>query len=195
MSLLVIISSPSGGGKDSVINALLKRFPNSTRFVTTTSRPPRPGNVEGIDYYFISPEEFERKMTAGDFIEYNNYAGNWYGTQKKHLQEAEAQFAIVFSQVEVNGKHNFDKAGIAHISIYLLPENLEVLRKRIEKRGGITADIITERLKIAEREMQESTDYDYRIVNYEGKLDETVDNIAKIINFELTKTTSLDKNS
>src|SRR3989338_6733672 len=133
--LLVIISSPSGGGKDVVINALLKRFPNSTRLVTTTARPPRPGNQEGKDYYFISAAEFNNKIAGGDFVEYNNYAGNFYGTEKKHLAEALKKYDLVLTQIEVNGKHHLDVAGIPHLSIYLLPENENILRARIEKRG------------------------------------------------------------
>lgn len=181
MGLFVIISSPSGGGKDSVINALLKRFANSARLVTTTSRPLRPSNVEGKDYYFISQDEFVKKIKAGDFAEYNFYAENYYGTQTKHLAEALKKYDLVLTQIEVNGKHNLDKAGIPNLSVFLLPENLEILKKRIEKRGGITAELIKERLAIAQKEILASADYDYKIINAEGKLNETIDKIAQII--------------
>ena len=82
---LVIISSPSGGGKDSIISALLKIIPNSTRLITTTSREPRPGNQNGIDYYFVSQAEFKNKIQNEEMVEYNNYAGNYYGIEKKNL--------------------------------------------------------------------------------------------------------------
>ena len=179
--LLVIISSPSGGGKDAVINALLKRFPNSARFVTTTSRPPRPGNKEGVDYHFLNPEDFVRKIEQGDFIEYNFYAGHYYGTEKSRLNEALQKYQLVLTQIEVNGKHNLDKAAIPHLAIFLLPESLEVLKRRIEERGGVSPANLTERLNIAEKEIAASGDYDYRIVNAEGKLDETIEKIGKII--------------
>ena len=185
--LLVIISSPSGGGKDSVIRALLKHFPNSARLVTTASRPPRPGNREGADYYFISKKEFEEKISRGDFVEHNLYADNYYGTQKRHLDENLQKYDLVLTQIEVNGKHNFDKAGIPHLSIFLLPENLEVLRQRILNRGGITPKVMEERLRIAKKEIEDSKDYNFQIVNFEGKLPETTDKIAKIIKDHLTE--------
>lgn len=191
--LLVVISSPSGGGKDSVINALLKQIPNSTRFVTTTSRPPRPGNKEGVDYHFVSEADFKQKIADGEMIESNFYAGNYYGTEKTRLENCLKQYDLVLTQIEVNGKHSLDQAKIPHLSIFLVPESLDVLKKRIEKRGGITPEIIAERLKIAEREIDQSNDYDYRIVNAEGKLTETIDKIAKIIHSYLSGERSLDE--
>lgn len=179
--LLVVISSPSGGGKDSVINALLKIMPNSVRFVTTTSRPPRPGNKNGADYFFISKEQFEQGIKNQEFLEYNVYSGNYYGTEKKRLASALEKYDLAFTQIEVNGKHNLDKANVPHLSIYLLPENLDTLRKRIERRGGLTTTQIDERLQIAKEEIEKSADYDYRIVNKEGKLEEAVAEAAQII--------------
>jgi guanylate kinase len=179
--LLVVISSPSGGGKDSVINALLKIMPNSARFVTTTSRPPRPGNKDGVDYHFISKEQFENGIKNNEFLEYNIYSSNYYGTEKKHLENDLKKHDLVFTQIEVNGKHNLDKAGVKHLSVYLLPENLETLRNRIERRGGLTHAQIDDRLKIAKEEMEKSADYDYRIVNKEGKLGGTVAEVVGII--------------
>ncbi len=185
--LLVIISSPSGGGKDVVINALLKIFPDSARLITTTSRPPRPSQKDGVDYYFISPDDFKNKIKSGDFVEYNNYAGNFYGTQKRHLSAAIQKYSLVLTQIEVNGKRNLDKAQIPHLSIFLLPESLETLKARIAKRGGIAPEIIEERVKIAQNEITRSLDYDYRIVNIEGKLEKTIAQTAEIIRQALAK--------
>lgn len=184
--LLLIISSPSGGGKDSVIRELLKIFPNSARFITTTSRPPRPGNTNGVDYYFINQKQFAKQIKNGDFLEYNIYAGQYYGTEKEKLEKMLSQHDIVFTQIEVNGKHNLDKQDIENVSIFLLPENLEILKKRIQRRGGLTPEIITERLKTAEKEILDSADYDYRLVNKDGKMSETVNEIATIIRSILT---------
>jgi guanylate kinase len=181
MGLLVIISSPSGGGKDTVINALVKLLPNATRLITTTSRPPRPGNTEGVDYYFVTVDEFKRRLDIGAFLEYNIYAGNYYGEEKAILDNCLTNFDIVFTQIDVTGKHALDKIKFPHLAIFLAPENLEVLRKRIESRGGVEPDQIEKRLEIAKKEIEESADYEYRIVNVEGKLDETVAKIVKII--------------
>lgn len=186
MGLLVVISSPSGGGKDSVINALLKRFPNSARFVTTTSRSPRPGNKEGVDYHFISQSEFQKKIEQNKFIEYNFYADHYYGTEKTRLVETLKNHPLVLTQIEVNGKHNLDKAKIPHLAIFLIPESLAELGNRIRRRGGVTEVQIKERLAIAKQEIQASADYDYKVVNAEGKLKQTIDKIAEIIKTKLT---------
>lgn len=184
--LLVIVSSPSGGGKDTVINALLLRLQNAARLVTTTTRAPRLGEKDGMPYFFITPEKFAEKITTHDFIEYNEYAGNYYGTEKSVLEDALKKNAIVFSNIEVTGKHNFDKLKIPHLSIFLLPDNINVLRERLERRGGMQETAIIERLRLANEEINASTDYQYRIVNASGKLAETVDNMAKIITNHLT---------
>ncbi|HQF57447.1 MAG TPA: guanylate kinase [Candidatus Magasanikbacteria bacterium] len=179
---LVIISSPSGGGKDSIISALLKIIPNSTRLITTTSREPRPGNQNGIDYYFVSQTEFENKIQNEEMVEYNNYAGNYYGIEKKNLILALENNEWVFTQIEVNGKQHLDEQNIPNISIFLLPENLEILAKRIRNRGGLDEEKIKERLEIAQKEINKSVLYDYQIVNVDGKFEETVSKIREILN-------------
>lgn len=171
-----------------MINALLKRFPNSARFVTTTSRPPRPGNREGVDYHFITQTDFQKKIEQGEFIEYNFYADNYYGTEKTRLTKALQKYALVLTQIEVNGKRNLDKAGIPHLSIFLIPQNLEQLKARIRQRGGLTEESIAERLAIAKAEIQASADYDYKIINAEGRLAQTTDKIAEIIEKKLGET-------
>ena len=181
MGLLVVISSTSGGGKDSVIRELLKIFPNSVRLVTTTSRPPRPGNKDGVDYYFISREEFENRLKQDEFVEYNEYAGNLYGIEKLRLEESLANNEIVFTQIEVNGKHNLDKKQIKHLSIFLVPDSFENLAERIRGRGGVTEEKLKERLEIAKKEVEESSDYDYRVINVQGKFKETVEKVADIV--------------
>ena len=185
--LLIIISAPSGNGKDAVIEALLKIIPGSVRFITTTSRPPRPGNQEGMDYYFISKEEFENKIKNNDFLEYNFYADNYYGTEKNILKKFLEKNKIVFLNIDVNGKHNLDKAKVKNLSIFLLPDSLEILKNRIRLRGGVSEELIEERIKIAQNEINNSSDYDYKVVNEDGKLTETIDKLAKIINSELVR--------
>lgn len=188
--LLIVISSPSGGGKDTVIRELLTRIPNTTRNITTTSRAPRPGNQEGVDYYFISREAFEDKISAGDFVEYNEFAGNYYGTEKQRLEESLAHHSVVFTQVEVNGKQSFDRLGIPHLSLFLLPESLDILRERIIARGGVDEEALRARLKIAQEEIDQAHLYDYQITNYEGRLEETIEQIMDIIDRYLGDTIS-----
>lgn len=182
---LIIISSPSGGGKDSVIRGLINLLPDAVRYLTTTTRPTRPGEKNGVDYHFVTREEFEGMIKNEELIEYNIYADNYYGTEKNRLNELLDNHAIIFSNIEINGKKNFDKAGWKNISIFLLPESLDILKQRIIARGGLTDEVIVKRLETAKKEITESDIYDCKIVNYQGKLDETVANAAKIINERL----------
>lgn len=179
--LFVIISSPTGGGKDATIEELIKIFPNSAKLVTTTSRPPRPTDQEGITYNFISREDFEKKINENYFLEYNNYASNYYGTPKKYLADMLEKHSVVFSNIDVNGKRSMDKLGIKHLSIFLLPESIAILEQRVEKRGGLTKEMIAERIKVVAQEIEASKDYDYKLTNYEGKLEETVEGVAEIV--------------
>jgi len=183
--LLVIISSPSGGGKDSVINSILKIIPKSTRLITTTSRKPRPDQKEGVDYHFVTPKKFKEKIKNNEFVEYNFYANNYYGAERKELERTLKNNDLVLTQIEVNGKHNFDKQNIPHLSIFLLPENIKTLQKRVEKRGGINPKLIKERMETAKSEIKKSSDYDFKVVNYEGKLAETIEKITKIIKIKM----------
>lgn len=185
--LFVIISSPTGGGKDTAIMELLKIFPNSTRIVTTTSRAPRPTDKAGVTINFTSREDFEQKIKTGYFLEYNNYAGNYYGTPKAQLEDSLNTYDLVFSNIDVNGKHSMDRLGIKNLSFFLVPESLDILKQRIEKRGGLTPEAIESRIKIAAQEIEASADYDYKITNYEGKLKQTVEELAKIIKKHLSQ--------
>lgn len=178
---LILISSPSGGGKNSVIKALLSQFENAAQFVTTTTREPREGEENGKDYFFRSRREFESMMGNGKFVETNEYAGNLYGTEQAKLDEFLSTYDIVFSQADVHGKHSLDRLNIPHLSIFLMPESIEILKERIIARGGVSEEKMNERMRIAEEELETSKDYDYRIVNAEGKLHETVEEIGGII--------------
>lgn len=185
--LLVIISSPTGGGKDSVISSLLKIFPNSTRIVTTTSRKPRPSDAEGETYNFISESEFKEKIAAGYFLEYNYFVGNFYGTPKEYVEGLISKYDLVFTNLDVNGKKSLEKLNFDHLSIFLLPEDMDVLRKRARERGGLTEDVIENRIRTGLDEIEKSVEYDHRVVNVEGKMDETVAKIAEIVRTELKK--------
>lgn len=191
--MLVIISSPSGGGKDSVIDIITRKIPFSTRFITTTSRSPRSGDVPGKNYFFVSLEEFKNKIKRGAFLEYNFYAGNYYGTEREVLEDTLENYEVVITQIEVNGKHNLDKLKVENLSIFLTPESMDVIHHRLVNRGGLSGENIEERMKIAINEIEESKDYDYQITNKEGGLDETVAKVEEIIKKELEKRVSLDK--
>ncbi|MFA6548093.1 MAG: guanylate kinase [Candidatus Magasanikbacteria bacterium] len=183
---LIIISSPSGGGKDVIISALLKKFNNSAKLITTTTRAPRSEDQDGVTYYFISKENFEEKIKNNEFVEYNFYTGNYYGTTKTELSDKIKNFDIVFTNIDVNGRRNLAKANIKNISIFLMPENLEDLKIRISRRGGLTATEVEQRLETAKQEITRANEYDFQVINKTGKLEETIDNVAKIITKHLS---------
>ncbi|MFA5128159.1 MAG: guanylate kinase [Patescibacteria group bacterium] len=182
---LIIISSPSGGGKDAVIRGLIHKLPDAVKLMTTTTRPPRPGEQNGVDYNFVTRDEFEKMLRDGKMIEYNFYAENYYGTERQRLTDLLDKHNIVFSNIEVNGKKNLDAAGWNNLSIFLMPESEEVLKIRIETRGGLTPEKIKQRLETAISEVAESKIYDYKIVNYQDKLAETIEKAEEIINERL----------
>ncbi len=181
MGHLVVISSPSGTGKNTIINALLKDLPGATRFVTTTTRPMRPHERAGVDYLFISRAEFQTMISAGAFVEYNQYAEEWYGTERARLDETLTKFSLVFLVLDIHGKDNLTKLGIPHLAIFLLPESLEALADRIRHRGGTSEEKIAERLEIAKEEIASASRYDCQVVNADGKMGETVAEIKRIL--------------
>ncbi|OGH88318.1 MAG: guanylate kinase [Candidatus Magasanikbacteria bacterium RIFOXYC2_FULL_42_28] len=178
---LVIISSPSGGGKDAIIARLLKIFPNSARLLTTTTRPPRPQDTPGVSYDFVSEEQFKNGIANDEYLEHNYFNGNYYGVNRKRLADALAKNSVVFTNIDVNGRQSAEQAGIKHTSIFLLPDNLENLRARIAKRGGLNERQINERLETAKREIKEADKYNYQIINAEGKMEETVTKVVEIL--------------
>lgn len=182
---LVILSAPSGGGKNAIMRELMKLFPGSTRFVTTTTRAPREGEREQVDYHFVSTEKFQQMIEEGAFIEYNFYAGNYYGSEKSRLEENLATSPLVFAPLDVNGKKQIDASNVPHISIFLLPESLDILRQRIIHRGGLTTEEIDARMKTGEAELEEAKRYDLAVINQDGEMRNTVEEIAKFLEARL----------
>lgn len=178
---LVIISAPSGGGKNAIIRDLTKIFSGSTRFVTTTTREPREREVNGVDYYFVTVEQFKDMITKGELLEYNFYAGNYYGSEKNKLEETLKNHTITFSTLDVNGKKQLDALHVPHISIFLLPESIAILRERIANRGGLTQEEIDMRMHVAEEEVKVGETYDFPLINEDGKMKQTTDQIQKFL--------------
>ncbi|OGH59505.1 MAG: guanylate kinase [Candidatus Magasanikbacteria bacterium RIFCSPHIGHO2_01_FULL_33_34] len=181
-SIFVVISSPSGGGKDTIIAKLMNIFSGSVKLLTTTTRDKRPGDVSGINYNFISKESFEKKIKNNELVEYNNFNGNYYGIEKEILAKTLANNRLVFTNIDVNGRANLKKSGVDHLSIFLLPDSIDVLENRIRERGGVEESELKKRLKIAKKEIKMANKYDYKVVNKEGYLDMAVKEIEKIIN-------------
>lgn len=161
---LFIISAPSGGGKTSLVRALLKELPNVSVAVSYTTRPPRPGDREGVDYYFVTQEVFEQKIAAGDFWEYAKVFGNWYGTPKKEVQARLTQDEDVILEIDWQGAAHI-RALTPCCSIFILPPSMQVLETRLRARQQDSAAVINGRLAAARTEISHFSEYDFLVVN------------------------------
>jgi len=160
----IVVSGPSGVGKGTIFNRIISEV-NGWYSVSSTTRKPREGEIDGVNYYFISREEFEEKIKKGDFLEYNYYNGNYYGTLKDNVLNKINMGTDVFLEIDVNGAHNIRKMFPNAILIYIAPPSMEELRRRLIDRGTESIEKIRERLEIAEKELKEIDFYDYVVVN------------------------------
>lgn len=186
-SNIFIISGPSGAGEDSVIESLKKYLPIE-RIITTTSRAMRPGESEGRPYYFISPEEFKKKIANDELAEYaQEYNDKFYGVTKKELERvANLKEKIGIWKIEYKGVMTAKKKFPEIKSIYIAPPSLEILVQRIKKRNpDVSEEYIQERMNYTKEWMKHEDIYDYKVVNEEGKLEETVKKVVEIIKSNL----------
>ena len=176
--LILVVSAPSGGGKSSLCQRLLNWSPNIVYSVSCTTRPPRPGEKHGREYFFVSVEEFERRIAAGDFLEHAKYNGHYYGTPRRSVEERIAAGQDVLLVIEVQGAAQVMQrvrgGGFAYphalVTIFLVPPTLELLEQRLRKRGTDSDEAIRKRLAVAAQEMAHWREYDYAIVT--GHIDE-----------------------
>ena len=164
---LIVISAPSGAGKGTVISNLLEKENNLWLSVSATSRAPRTNDIEGKTYYFYSKEEFENKIKEGYFLEYAEYAGNYYGTPKKIIEEKLNEGIDVILEIEIQGAMQIKNLIPESIFIFIMPPTLEELKRRLVGRNTDSKDKIIERFKIAYKEINEVSKYNYVVVNDE----------------------------
>lgn len=179
---VIVISSPSGGGKGTVISELLKRNKNLWLSVSTTSRPIRANDIPGTTYNFVSKEEFEKEIEEGYFLEYTNYVGNYYGTPKGPIKEKLGQGIDVILEIEIEGASNIKKLLPESIFIFIMPPSIKTLVKRLKKRNTDSNDKLLERFHKTYKEINEVTKYNYVVVN--DILEDTVDKVEAIIKAE-----------
>ena len=179
---VIVISSPSGGGKGTVIAELLKKEKNLWLSVSTTSRPQRTNDIPGVTYNFVTKEDFEEKIKEDYFLEYTEYVGNYYGTPKGPIKEKLDQGIDVILEIEIEGASNIKKLLPESIFIFIMPPSIKTLVKRLKKRNTDSNDKLMERFHKTYKEINEVTKYNYVVIN--DDLEETVDKVASIIKAE-----------
>lgn len=181
--LLVVLSAPSGCGKDTVFNELCKRRNDIVKSVSATTREMREGEIEGVSYYFKTEEEFKRLINSNGLLEFTVYNGSYYGTPVAGVNKAIDEGKICFLIIEVEGGQNIMRLRPDCVSIFLLPPSMEELRRRLEKRNTDDEESIKNRLEHAEFEISFSSLYDYTLVNDDLQI--CVDKLNEILDNEL----------
>lgn len=178
---LVIISGPSGSGKSTLWRRLV-RHPGVAFSVSATTRPPRPGERDGRDYYFLSEGEFLRRVRAGDFLEHAEVHGNWYGTLLSEVRAALERGQKLLLEIDVQGAGQARRSDLPQVSVFVMPPSLAVLEGRLRGRHSETEEQIRRRLAIAEKEMEEAGGYDHVVVN--DDLERMVAEVEAILGLE-----------
>lgn len=189
--ILFVLSGPSGVGKGTVRQRLFEQETSLKYSVSATTRKKRPGEKEGVDYFYKTEEEFKKMIENGELLEYAQYVNNYYGTPKKYVEEQIALGNDVFLEIEVQGalqvKRNFPEG----VFIFLCPPSLEELKNRIINRGTETDNLIKNRLKEASKEIEMMSEYDYVVVN--DDVDKAVEKVKAIIVSEHCKRERIEK--
>lgn len=183
--VLIVFSGPSGVGKDTVLKELIARNENTKVSISMTTRAPRGQEKDGIDYYFVSREYFEKKIKEGSMLEYAEYNNNYYGTPKAPVDEMLNSGINVILEIEVQGAAKIRALYPDAVSVFLFPPTLATLEKRLRKRGTEDEETISHRLFIAEQEILRAGEFEYGVINAE--LETAVDELESIISVERLK--------
>lgn len=181
--MLIVLSGPSGVGKGTVRKAIFDQPGNDFQYsISMTTRKPRPGEVNGKDYFFVSKEEFEQKIQAGEMLEYAKYVDNYYGTPLKWINDTLDAGKDVLLEIEVNGAMQVRSKSPNGVFIFLTPPDLMELKQRLIHRGTDSMEVINKRIKKAFSEIEMMQNYDYAVVNDE--VPNAVEKVKEIIRSE-----------
>lgn len=176
---MVVVSGPSGAGKGTLIRGLLTRCPRVALAVSATTRPRRPGEVDGREYRFLSAAEFARRVDAGDFLEQVSYAGNRYGTLREEIDRPVAEGRAVVLEIELRGARAVRRAIPDALSVFIAPPSPEELVRRLERRGTDTRGEIAARLEVSREELAAMDEFDHRVVN--ARVEAATDELVRIV--------------
>jgi guanylate kinase len=179
MSHVFVITGPSGVGKGTLIRLLRERVPELALSVSATTRAPRPGEEDGVDYHFLSDEEFAAKVAAGEFVEWAEYSGRRYGTLRSELQRHVDDGRPVVLEIEVQGARQVREAMPEAVQIFIEPPSFEALKDRLVGRGTDHSEEVDRRLAVAREELAAAGEFHHRVVN--DRLDEAVARLVEIV--------------
>ncbi len=181
--IILVVSGPAGSGKGTV-NHVIRELDEFEFSVSRTTRKPRPGEVDGADYFFVSREEFDKYLAEGDFLENNEYCGECYGTPRSYAEAVVASGKNIILEIDVNGAEQVRRQCPEAVLIMLLPPSFAEQERRLRTRGTETEDKIIKRLKQTEKELQMLDLYDYIVYNPTGETDKAVADILAIVRAE-----------
>jgi len=184
--ILFVISAPSGAGKTSICREILKKLPHLLRSVSYTTRPRRTGEKDGEDYHFVATEVFQEMVDAGAFLEWAEVHGNRYGTARAALENVTGEGADILLDIDFQGAEQLRNSGLDGVFIFILPPNMQELRKRLQSRNTDDAQVIERRMNNAVGEVSEAGKFDYLVVN--DLLEVAVERIGTIMKAETART-------
>ncbi|MCR4643247.1 MAG: guanylate kinase [Lachnospiraceae bacterium] len=163
--ILVVISGFAGAGKGTVVRGLMEKYDDYVLSVSMTTRAPRPGEIDGVSYFFVDKKKFEDTIDAGGLLEYANYCGNYYGTPRDYVEKQLKAGKNVILEIEIQGAMQIRRIHPAALLLFITPPSAETLKARLEGRGTETAEVIKKRMDRSAAEAEEMEKYDYIIVN------------------------------
>ena len=183
MARVFVITGPSGVGKGTLIRGLMERLPQLELSVSATTRAPRPGEREGVEYHFLTREEFDRRVAAGEFVEHADYAGRSYGTLRSELQERVRAGVPVVLEIEVQGARQVRETVPNAVQVFIAPPSLDALRTRLVGRGTDDGEEVERRLRVATEELTAQPEFAHVVVN--DRLEDALERLSAIVSAEL----------